>query len=68
MCGRNDSLDASVPDILPPQVRVPSTPSMLLQFVVKLRYISNVNRTINRQKEAGFRPLLITELKLNDGI
>ena len=32
---RHSSVDSSAPSIMPPRVRLPSTPSMLLSFIVK---------------------------------
>ena len=47
---RHSSVDSSVPNILPPRVRVPSTPSMLLSFIV-LCYICHLKRTkINKKR------------------
>ena len=33
-CGRHSSVVSSAPTILRPRVRIPSTPSMLFQFVI----------------------------------
>ena len=46
-------MDSSAPTILPPQVRVPSTPSMFLSFIVFVLYLS-FEKNENKQKEAGF--------------
>ena len=47
---------SSAPTILRPQVRIPSTPSMLFQFVLlKLYRENNENK---KQKEAGIGPFL----------
>ena len=58
----NSSVDSSAPSILPPRVRVPSTPSMLFQFILFKLYIcqlnSNVKRTKINKKEAGITPFL----------
>ena len=51
---RHSSVDLSVPTILPPQVRVTSTLSMLLSFIVKL--VPDLNE--NKQKEARSGPFL----------
>ena len=45
----NSSVNSSAPSILPPQVQVPSTPSKLLSFFIKL---CNVEKTKITQKEA----------------
>ena len=47
----HSSVDSSVPTILPPQVRVPSTPSTLLSFIVKLvPYLSREKNEINKKR------------------
>ena len=46
---RHSSVDSSVPSILPPWVRVPSTPSMLL-------WIVSCGKYQNKQKEAAIGP------------
>ena len=51
--GRHGSVVSSPPTILQPWARIPSTPSMLFQFVLKLQQEKNENR----QKEAGIGPL-----------
>ena len=56
----HSSVDSSAPTILPPQVRVPSTPSMLFHLQY-LCYICNVKRTKIKQKQAGFGPLKTAE-------
>ena len=43
----------SAATILPPRVRVPSTPSMLLSFIVKFVLYLFRELTENKQKEAG---------------
>ena len=48
----HSSLDSSVPTILLPQDRVPSTPSTLLSFIVFMIYLS-CEKDENKQKEAG---------------
>ena len=56
---RHSSVDLSPLSILPPQVWLPSTPSMLLSFKVKcVLYLSLQcgNRTKINEKEAGFGP------------
>ena len=40
---RHSSVDSSAPSILPPQVQVPSTPSMLFQFILFKLYICHLN-------------------------
>ena len=45
----------SAPSIMPPRVRLPSTPSMLLSFKVKFVLVLWKRTKIN-QKEAGFGP------------
>ena len=49
-------MDSSAPTILPPRVRVPSTPSMLLSFIVFGLYLS-CEKGENKLKEVGFGPL-----------
>ena len=51
----HSSVDSITPTILPPWVRVPSTPSMLLTVIVFVLCLScETNK--NKQKEAGFGP------------
>ena len=52
------TLKARKPSILPSLVRVPSTPFMLLPFLVKfVLYLSlHCEKNENKQKEAGFGP------------
>ena len=57
MGGRHSSVVSSAPTILRPQVRIPSTPSMLFQFVLLKLYRENDE---NKQKEAGIGPFLKT--------
>ena len=49
------SVDLSAPTILPPKVLVPSTPSMLLSFIVVVLYLS-CEKNENNQKEAVIGP------------
>ena len=49
-------MDLSAPTILRPQVRIPSTPSMLLSFIV-VYLLCEKNE--NKQKEAGFGPFFL---------
>ena len=58
-------MDLSSPTILPPQVRVPSTPSMLLPFIVKFVLFLSREKNKNKQKEAGFGPFLKNVYLLN---
>ena len=55
---RHSSVDSSASSILPPQVRVPSSPPMLLpikvKFVICLSLHCEQNK--NKQKEVGFGP------------
>ena len=51
---RHSSVDESVPTILPPRVRVPSTPSMLLSFGVKFVLYLSCEKNENKQKDAEF--------------
>ena len=44
MSGRHSSVVSSAPTILRPRVRIPSTPSMLFQFVLKLLQEKNENK------------------------
>ena len=48
------AVDSSAPTILPPQVRVPSTPGMLFFIVIVLYWSCEENES--KQKEAGFGP------------
>ena len=50
---RHSSMDLSAPTILPPWVRVPSTPSTLLSIIVFVQCLS-CEKNKNKQKEAGF--------------
>ena len=50
---RHSSVQSSAPTIMPPRVRVPSTPSMLFRLQY-LCYICPVKRTKINKKEAGF--------------
>ena len=52
---RHSSVDLSVPTILAPRVRVPSTPSTLFSFIVFVLYLSR-EKNENKQKEAGVCP------------
>ena len=52
--GRHSSVDSSTPTILPPRVRVPSTPSMLLSNYIDL---CHVEKTKINKKEAGIDTL-----------
>ena len=54
---RHSSVDSSAPTILPPQVRVPSTPSMLFSLIVFVLSLS-CEKNKNKLKEAGFGPFL----------
>ena len=47
----------SAPTILPPQVRVPSTPSTLLSFIVKFVLNLSCEKNDDKQKESGFGPI-----------
>ena len=51
--GRHSSVDSSTPTILPPRVRVPSTPSMLLSIYVDL---CHVEKTKINKKGARIGP------------
>ena len=51
----HSSVDSSAPAILLPQVRVPSTPSMIFSFTVIVLYLL-CEKSKNKQKEAGFGP------------
>ena len=56
----HSSVDLSSPSILPPQVRVPSTPSTLFSiYIVQIVYLSfelECEKYENKQKEAGIGP------------
>ena len=52
---RYSSVDTSAPTILSPWVRVPSTPSMLLSFIMFVLYLPCENNK-NKQKETWFGP------------
>ena len=56
---RCSSVDSSAPTILPPRVRVPSTPSTL--FIVKICTMLSLcwERTKINKKEAGFGPFFL---------
>ena len=54
---RHSSVDLSAPTILPPRVQIPSTPSMLLSFIVFVLYLS-CEKNENKQKEAEFGTFL----------
>ena len=56
MVCRHSSVDLSAPTIMPPQVRVPRTPYMLLSFIVKFVLYMSCEKNENKQKEAGFGP------------
>ena len=60
---RHSSGDSSAPTILPPQVWVPSTPSMLLSFIVKFVLYLPCEKNENKQKEARFSPFFKTSVK-----
>ena len=48
---RHSSVNSSAPTILPPRVRVPSTPSMLLSFIVTfVLYLSCEKNEINKKR------------------
>ena len=53
-------MDLSAPSIMPPQVRVPSTPSTLFSiYIVQIVYLSfelECEKNKNKQKEAGIGP------------
>ena len=49
-------VDSSAPTILPQWVRVPSTPSTLLSFIVFVLYLQ-CEKNENKQKEGEFGPL-----------
>ena len=55
-------MDLSAPSILPPRVRVPSTPSMLFSiYIVQIVYLSyelQCEMNENKEKEAGIGPFL----------
>ena len=57
-------VDSSTPTIQPPRVRVPSTPSTLLSFIVFVPYLS-CEKNENQAKEAGFGPFKKTFLIRN---
>ena len=54
---RHSSPDLSVPSILLPQVRVPSTPSLLLSFKVFVLFFCHVKRTKINKKRMGLAHL-----------
>ena len=47
------AVDSTAPTILPPWVRVPSTPSMLSSFIVQYVLYLSWEKNKNKQKEAG---------------
>ena len=49
---RHSSVDSSLPTILRPWVRFPSTPSTLFQFVL-LKLLLRLEKNENKQKGAG---------------
>ena len=53
---RHSSVDSSVSAILPPQVRVPCTPSMLLSLIEFVLYLS-CEKNENKQKGGRVWPL-----------
>ena len=62
---RHSSVDSSAPTILPPWVRFPSTPTMLLSFIVKfVLYLSCENNEINK-KRPGLAHFLEKGSRLN---
>ena len=54
--GRHRSVDLSTPSILPSHVWVPSTPSMLFQFILFKLYICHLNWNVKRMKINKKRP------------
>ena len=52
---RHSSVDSSTP----PRVRVPSTPSTPLSFIVKFVLYLSCEKSKNKQKEAGFGPFFL---------
>ena len=56
---RHSSVDSSAPTILSPRVRVPSTLSMLLSFIVKFVLYLSCEKNENKQKDAGFGPYFL---------
>ena len=60
-------MDSSVSTILPPRVRVPSTPSMLLSFIVKFMQYLSCEKNENRLKRPGLAHFLknIVVMKVN---
>ena len=57
---RHSSVDSSAPSIMPPRVRLPSTPSMLLSFIVKfVLYLSLLcEKNENKPKRGRVWPIL----------
>ena len=55
---RHSSVDSSVSAILPPQVRVPCTPSMLLSLIEFVLYLS-CEKNENKQKGGRVWPLFL---------
>ena len=53
---RHSSVDSSVPSILPPRVRVPSTPSMLFFNLYLSFELECEKNEKNKQKEAEIGP------------
>ena len=49
-------MDSSVPTILHPQAQVPSSPSLLLSFIVEFVLYLSCEKDENKQKENGFGP------------
>ena len=47
---RYSSVDLSAPFIMPPRVRVPSTPSTIFQFILFKLYICHLNWNVKRTK------------------
>ena len=52
MVYRHSSVDSSAPTVLLPQVRVPSTPSTLVSFIVKFVLNVSCEKNENKQQEA----------------
>ena len=53
LTGRHSLLDSSAPSILRSQVRIPSTPSMLLSSNIVLYLSLYLEKDENKHKEAG---------------
>ena len=65
---RHGSVDSSVPSILPPRVRVPSTPSMLLsiyilQFTIYILHLEKMKI----KREVGIGPFFLKKHKILSG-